>query len=292
MIKEEVGEFLTCKFDQMFKTVVIDEKNPRILEAMLSCILGGKPKIISWPSTVIPNTIAKEKAKNRDLVVVLDGTYINLELVTGHGKQIRSQLFTYLASMWKQNILQGEKYDTKTLFLQIVLQFGLNPNKPLMKEHKMQAIDPETKEIEIWVENLKTIEINMERLKKLWYDNSIKDIKKYKYLMMIDMDLEELNKLKTKESDEIVEEFTEKVSNLNKNLNFINSIGKEKEREYMFNTAVELAREEGLEKGFENGCKNTRLENVRSLLDMGVTLETLKEGLNLTKEEIEELGLK
>lgn len=62
---EEKEEFLTCKYDAIFKTVVIDQNNPKILEAILSNILGGKPKIISWPRTFIPKTNANEKSKEK-----------------------------------------------------------------------------------------------------------------------------------------------------------------------------------------------------------------------------------
>ena len=93
MIAEK--EFLTCEFGQMFKTVIIDDKDYTFLEAILSNILGGKPKVVSLPRTVVKKDTKSEKAKDRDLVVELDGTYINLEVVTGHGREIRSQLFTY-----------------------------------------------------------------------------------------------------------------------------------------------------------------------------------------------------
>lgn len=279
-------EFCTCKLDAMFKTVFVDEKNPNLLEALLSCILGSETHIVSWPMTFIPNTTAKEKAKTRDLVILVDGKYINLEVVTGHGKETRCQLFTYHVSMWKQNILQGEKYDTKMMFLQIVLQFGSSPNKSLMKEYKVQSIDDETGEISTWVKNFKIVEVNMERVKKLWYDNSREDIEKYKYLMMIDMDKEELKGLlKVIGSDEILEEYRDKVCNLNRNLNFVNTIGKEKEREYMFNTAVDLAREEGI----EQGILETRLENAKSLIANGIDKNVVIKSLNLTEDEIKKL---
>ncbi len=286
MIEEKVTNFYTCKMDAMFKTVFIDQKNPRLLEAVLSCVLGGKPKIISWPTTTIANTTAREKSKNRDLVVELNGTIINLEVETGHSSETRSKLFTYHASMWKQNILRGEKYDTKTLFLQIVLQFGLSPSKELIREYKMQSIDLDTKKVDIWVKNFKTIEVNMARLKKLWYDNSREDIEKYKYLMMIDMNEEELMNLrKLKDSDKIVEEYTDKVSNLNRNWNFINTIGKEKEREYEFNTKLELACEAAAEKG----RSETRLENAKKLIQDGFDKARIIKSLDLSKDEVKSL---
>lgn len=288
MIDEETKEFLTCKMDAMFKTIVMDEKNPELLEAILSCVLEGHPHIISWPVTHLKNTLAHEKFKTRDLVVELDGTYINLEVETAHGPEVRSKLFTYLASMWKQNILQNEKYDTKTLFLQIVLQYGLSKNNKVMREYKMQSIDESTRKVTVWVENFKIIEVNMERLKQMWYDKSSEDIEKYKYLMMLDMNKSDLISLqKINGSDKIVKEYSDKVCELNRNVNFINTIGKEKEKEYMFNTRLELVREESL----EQGKKEKNLENAKALLQNGVSKEIVIKSLNLTKEEIKSLDI-
>ena len=50
-----------------------------------------------------------------------------------------------------------------------------------------------------------------------------------------------------------MEEYADKVGKLNKNLNFINRIGKEKEREYVY-----LAREVGIEQGFEQAVQKNR----------------------------------
>ncbi len=230
--------FLTSKIDQVFKTVVIDEKDYSILEAILSNILGGKPKVISLPRTVVKNDTTNEKAKDRDLVVELNGTYINLEVVTGHGREVRSQLFTYHVSMWKQNIVKSERYDTKTIFLQIVLQYGLSPNGPLMKSYKMQHINSLTNQQEEWISNFEALQINMERLKKLWCDGIKEDINKYKYLMMLDMNAKELESLG--KDDTIVKEYKTKICALNNNPDFVNTISKEREKILMHNTALEL----------------------------------------------------
>lgn len=82
----------------------------------------------------------------------------------------------------------------------------------------MQHIDKDTKEIEEWIPNFETLQINMERLKEIWYSNSTSDINKYKYLIMLDMKEENLEKLG--KGDKIVEEYKEKVCALNNNPNF------------------------------------------------------------------------
>lgn len=65
MVEEQTAEevFYTAKIDSVFKTVVIDEKNPSILEGILSNVLGGHPKVLSLPRTVISNDVVNEKLK-------------------------------------------------------------------------------------------------------------------------------------------------------------------------------------------------------------------------------------
>lgn len=145
-----------------------------------------------------------------------------------------------------------------------------------MKEYKMQCIDDEKKKNAVWVKNFKTIEVNMERFKKMWYDNSINDIDKYKYLMMIDMNEEELESLrKAKGCDDIVEEYVDKVSKLNRNLNFINTIGKEKEREYVFNTRLELAVEQ------------KQIDMIKTMSSNGLCIEDISKYTDIPIEEIQ-----
>lgn len=276
--------FLTSKIDQVFKTVVIDEKDYSILEAILSNILGGKPKVISLPRTVVKNDTTNEKAKDRDLVVELNGTYINLEVVTGHGREVRSQLFTYHVSMWKQNIVKSERYDTKTIFLQIVLQYGLSPNGPLMKSYKMQHINSLTNQQEEWISNFEALQINMERLKKLWYDGIKEDINKYKYLMMLDMNAKELESLG--KDDTIVKEYKTKICALNNNPDFVNTISKEREKILMHNTALEIAYEDGE----EHGGRKKQLEIAKNLLQDGIPLETVSKNTGLSIEKLQTLN--
>lgn len=105
---------------------------------------------------------------------------------------------------------------------------------------------------------------------------------------MLDLNEQELSNFqKLKGSDEIVKEYANKVCTLNQNLNFINDIGKEKEKEYEFNTAVYIAREEGIEQGIEQN----RLENAASLIKNGFDKDEIIKALKLTEDEIKLLDL-
>ena len=82
-----------------------------------------------------------------------------------------------------------------------------------------------------------------------------------------------------------MEEYADKVGKLNKNLNFINKIGKEKEREYIFNTRLHLAREEGIEQGLEQG----KINLIENMLKNDLTVEEISKLTNLSVDEINNL---
>ena len=160
--------YYTAKHDRIFKKIMLeDEKDTHLLEALLECILGGKVKILSLPRTEISVDTTNEKVKTRDLVIELDGKYINLEVETGSGIETRSKNFTYLCSMYKKNIVRGNSYAIDTLFLQIILQFGEKNNHDLFEWYKIQS------EKHVFVENVSILEINMEKIKKILRNISI-----------------------------------------------------------------------------------------------------------------------
>ncbi len=127
----------TCRVDRIFKAIIVDSQDYSILEAILSTILDGNVKIVNLPRTEIATDTPYEKVKTRDIVILLDGEFINLEIETGTSEITRAKNFTYHTSMWKKNIIRGEQYDIKTKFIQIILQYNLNPENLLIKEFKM-----------------------------------------------------------------------------------------------------------------------------------------------------------
>ena len=90
----------------------------------------------------------------------------------------------------------------------------------------------------------------MEKYKELLYNEDEEGIEKNKYLIMLDMDLEELKKLK---KDKVVLDYMEKIERLNQNPMFINWITKEKDEEMIKNTQLRRAKEDGISQGITQG---------------------------------------
>ena len=77
----------------------------------------------------VKNTI--EKAKVSDVLITLDGELIHLEIETGTDEPTKVKNLSNFFSVYSENTLRGEEYDTKTKFVHIVLQFGIKNNKEI-----------------------------------------------------------------------------------------------------------------------------------------------------------------
>ena len=113
-----------------------------------------------------------------------------------------------------------------------------------------------------YVDNFLLYEFNMDRIMQFWYSKEEKKIEEYKYLIMLDLGLEELN-----ESPEFHIYMTE-----------------EEDRRKCFNTEISLAKKEGI----EEGSKQNAMDVAKKLLNK-LSLKEIQEITNLSLEEIENL---
>ncbi len=123
----------------------------------------------------------------------------------------------------------------------------------------------------------------MDRMKEFWYSKEEKKIEEYKYLIMLDLGLEELEKIAKK--DKMVKKYMEEIEKLNESPEFHIYMTEEEDRRKCFNTEVSLAKKEG--------SRQTALNVATNLLKMGInTVEQIASVTCLSIEEIENLKKK
>jgi len=86
-----------------------------------------------------------------------------------------------------------------------------------------------------------------------------------------------------------VEQFKDKVVELNENPNFVNTISKERERVLMHNTAMELKYESGVADGLSQGEQQAKLEIAKKMIAMGLTEKQIINATELSEEEVQKL---
>ena len=284
----ETKPFYTCKYDKAFKEIMMKEENFEILKKVLESILEVTIEKIELQPLHIPTGNIHLKGKEVDLLVVTNQGKIEVEVNTYYNDYVRVRNFSYITNIYNNQVTVGDKYSEDTNVIQINLNYGI-PDTKYRRIYKVR--DEEGKE---YIKNFYIYEINMEKLKKIWYDKNELEIEKNKYLLMLDMEIKDIKKLP---KDKVVKEYMEKIEKLNNDPMFINWITKEKDEQMIKNTQLYNATQEGInigisqgiKQGINQGLQRRNIEIAKSMLKKNMDIEDIIDITGLSKEEIKKL---
>ena len=192
---------------------------------------------------------------------------------------------SYLCDIYSHHVLKGESYDEETLIIQINFSYGIN-NKEYIREYKIR--DDKGNE---YVKNYIIYEINMEKYMKIWYTKNEKEIEENKYLLMLNLDLKDLEKLSNK--DKVVSKYMSEIERVNENPKFREYMSAEEDNRKIQNSlrkeAIEEGLQEGLQQGFAQGTYQRNIEIAKSLLQSNIDINIISESTGLSIEEINSL---
>ena len=184
-------------------------------------------------------------------------------------------------NIYINQITVGETYSEEIEVIQINLNYN-SKDEELKRVYKV--MDESKKE---YIKNFRIYEINMDILKEIWYDKKESEINKYKYLIMLDMDVKTLKNLP---KDKVVEEYMEKIEKLNQDPMFINWITKEEDERKIKNTQISLAYNNGLNdgisEGISQGIDTGKKELIKTMLQNGASIEQMSKLTGLSIDEI------
>ena len=132
-----------------------------------------------------------------------------------------------------------------------------------------------------FIRNFIIYDINMEKVKDIWYSKSKKEIENNKYLIMLDLDLEELDKLSKISKDRRVNKYMDEVKRVNEDPEFREFISAEEDNRKIENSIKKELREEG--------HKEEKIEIAKNLLKNKVDISIIASSTGLTENEINSL---
>ena len=127
----------------------------------------------------------------------------------------------------------------------------------------------------------------MDYLMKLWYSKEEKEIDKYKYLIMLDLDDKELLNLSIK--DKVVSKYMSEIEKVNEDPSFWEFISAEEDNRKIENSLKKQYTNEGFEKGEKKGIKEgieqgkelgieqNRIETAKLMKEKGLNNALIKE---------------
>ena len=295
-------KFYTCKYDRAFKEVFVKEENKDILTKLLESILKVEINEIKYLNVERNSGNIYVKGKRFDLYLNTNIGKIQVEVNSETNKYIHPRNMGYICNTYARYILIGEEYEEDTKIIQINLSYGLKDPK------KIRIYRVQDSEEKLYVENMYIYEINMEKYKEIWYSKNEKEINDSKYLIMLDLETEDLKKLSKKDKE--IKRYMEEIKRVNEDSEFYEYMSAEEDarkiqnslrkewREEALTEGLEKGIKEGIKEGIKKGVKEGKIEGKReqsisiakSLLKNNIDIGIISESTGLSIKELEMLN--
>ena len=275
-------KFYKGKVDRVFKSIFANEDDPSLLQEFLSRLLDKKIEVIQFLKNEQPIVSVNDKTKTVDLLVKIDNEYTHLEVNTSYNNLIRTRNFNYFTNIYSRKTTRGQIYDFKTKFLHIDLNYNMPINSDFKYSYFIQTLNGDK-----YIDNFKIMVFNMDKYMKYWYTNDSENIDKYKHLIMLDLEENDLKKLSI--GDDFVKEFEDKITNLNNQETFQSFMSYEDDQRLLNNSYKAMAYEEGMEKGTKIGIKQNKIETAKNMLELDIEIDKIIKVTGLSLSEINDL---
>ena len=259
---------LTPMDDKMFKNIIKTKGGLIILKEIISNVINEEIEeiILLNPELKVPNVYVR--GKTVDVLVESSNKKIFVEVNNTNDDETRIRNMAYLATKYSNDIKVGQKYEQIDYFYQINLsRRSLSGN--LEDEYEMRNKEGRCS----YVNNLKIIEYDIEKIFKSKYNEDISD--KMKYLAVMMCNSEELNMMS--ERNEKIKMFKEELDKINSDEYYSDWLTQEEEDEKWLNTWVSKAE------------KQNTIRIAKNMLNMNVDRQIISKSTGLSLDEVEDL---
>ena len=280
-MEEKQYKYYTCKYDSAFKEVFLNGDDYSLLKALLESILKVKIHEIIIKNSELSSNNVHVRRKLVDSLLYTDKGVYNIEVNTSTDEYVKPRNFSYISNAYANYVLKGDDYDKDTKFIQINFSYNLDKsNKDLCRIYKIMDDKNHS-----FIDNFLIYEFNMDKYMDFWYNKSNKEIEENKYLIMMNLDKEELKLLSKK--DKVVTSYMDKLNTVNEDPRFQSYMSAEEDDRKILNSIKHQYFEQGIEQGIEQGV----LIVAKNLLSSGIDIETVSKNTGLSVEELEKIEL-
>ena len=268
--------------DIVFKNTLCVEEHKGLLKWLLESCLDIKIDNLILKDKELSKKAKYSKGRVVDLLIESDNKMFNVEINNRPHDYNNDRNLGYLANLYGKSIDKSNDYKKINSCIQLNITSG---KKDIELKSKYLLVDTLNESKNIWTDNFIIYEINVDLLKKLYYNKDIKSINKYKPVIMLTLNKEELEEFSL--GDERIMEYKDKVNELNSDDDFVTFISREEDQEKTENALRTIISE----KNEELKTQKTKLniEHARKMKEKNIDLNTISEITGLSIKEIEDL---
>ena len=282
--------------DIVFKNTLCVEEHKDLLKWLLESCLDIKIDNLILKDKELSKKTKYSKGRVVDLLIESDNKMFNVEINNRPHDYNNDRNLGYLANLYGKSIDKSNDYKKINSCIQLNITSG---KKDIELKSKYLLVDTLNESKNIWTDNFIIYEINVDLLKKLYYNKDIKSINKYKPVIMLTLNKEELEEFSL--GDERIMEYKDKVNELNSDDDFVTFISREEDQEKTENALRTIISEKNEElKNSREELKNSKeelktqktklnIEHARKMKEKNIDLNTISEITGLSIKEVEKL---
>ena len=285
--------------DIVFKNTLCVEEHKGLLKWLLESCLDIKIDNLILKDKELSKKAKYSKGRVVDLLIESDNKMFNVEINNRPHDYNNDRNLGYLANLYGKSIDKSNDYKKINSCIQLNITSG---KKDIELKSKYLLVDTLNESKNIWTDNFIIYEINVDLLKKLYYNKDIKSINEYKPVIMLTLNKEELEEFSL--GDERIMEYKDKVNELNSDDDFVTFISREEDQEKTENALRTIISEKNEElknsreelknskeelKTQKTKLNNVNIEHARKMKEKNIDLNTISEITGLSIKEIEDL---
>lgn len=282
---ETKQDYITLKFDLLFKKVFGSEENLRPIRYLIKNILNIEPKEIKILNSELIGRPYKDKKVQVDLIVELeDGTKVSVEINTNVSKKYINRNVYYMCRNMSKDLKEGIDYDKLNKHIQINLDFKGKHKKPIMR---YELIEKET--LEILTDIIEIVRIDIPYYKNKCYNEDKSKLDRLTRLLgLFDIKEKELAREICK-GDKDMEEIMKRVEKYNEDEDVIGAYNYEEKMRFIAQLEKEEGLEEGIEQGIKQGIEQNKIEIAKKMLKENTDINFISKITGLSIEKINTL---
>ena len=268
----------------VFQILFGEVGSERITKDLLNTVLDERVDDVQLnENIVLRRDLPGDKMGIVDVLAKINGQeYCNIELQRIDKKDIIKRLLYYWAKQYTKGIKEGEDFkELKRTIAILIADFEIDSMNKLDFHSKWKLTETENRK-HILTED---IEIHIIELPKMYKKEARGQDAKLKEWLYFLENPESKEVLSYMENNESMKEAKEKLETMSEDER-IRKLAELREKAILDEREIEYT---GYCKGKEEGIKTGKLETAKNMKKMGMSLETIIEVTNLTKEDIENL---
>lgn len=214
--------------------------------------------------------------------------------VNGYNKEyIRPRNTSFMCANYSNHTLVNNEYTEDKQIIQINYTYGVR-SKTAIKKYKI--LNTDRSDNKPFVKNFIIYEVYMEYIMKFWYNRNKQDVNmkenldniiKYKYFIMMNLDLDELKELiKLTNNDGRIVKFMEELKKVNTVPEYRQYITEEQDYQFKLNSERHEGEKIGEKRGLEIGAQKQKEKTIIEMLKENLPIDMISKILKIPKEQV------